>query len=70
MWKASSRRATARPPLRRILRPSTRVEGHLEEVGEGSFSDFAVFAEGFAQEDGGRGVAVGDAFYVHGYHMF
>ena len=35
------------------------------EVGKGAFSDLAVFPEGLAQEDGGRGVAVGDDVYIH-----
>jgi hypothetical protein len=31
--------------------------------------DAAVEAEGFAEEDGGRGVAVGDGLDVHGHRI-
>jgi len=37
------------------------------EVGESALPDFAAFAIGLAQQDGGRGGAVGDGFDVHGY---
>jgi hypothetical protein len=36
------------------------------EVGEGSFENFGTLSDGFAEEDGGRGVAIGDGLYVHG----
>ena len=36
------------------------------EVGDGAFPDLAVLALSFAQEDGGRGVAVGNDVDVHG----
>jgi hypothetical protein len=39
------------------------------EVGEGAFADFGAFADGLAEEDGGRGVAVGDGLDVHGTIM-
>ena len=39
----------------------------LRQVGEGTFTDVAGLAIGFAQQDGGRGVSVGDGFDVHGY---
>ena len=39
----------------------------MREIGEGAVEDFAVLAEGFAEEDGGRGVAVGDGGDVHAY---
>ena len=40
--------------------------GPFGEVGEGAFLDLAALAPAFAQEDGGRRVAVGDGFDVHG----
>ncbi len=43
------------------------VLGPRGQVGEGALFDFAVFAEGLAQQDGGRGVTVGYPFDVHGY---
>ena len=36
------------------------------EVGDGALADALAFAPAFAQQDGGRGVAVGDDFHVHG----
>ena len=39
----------------------------LRQVGEGAFTDLAGLAIGFAQQDGGRGVSVGDGLDVHGY---
>ena len=42
------------------------LRGPLGEVGQGAFLDFAVFAPALAQEDGGRRVAVGDRFDIHG----
>ena len=39
----------------------------LRQVGEGTFTDVAGLAIGFAQQDGGRGVSVGDGLDVHGY---
>ena len=41
--------------------------GPVGEVGEGAFFDFTGVAIGLAQEDSGRGVAIGDGFDVHGY---
>jgi len=41
--------------------------GPVGEVGEGAILDFAVLAEGFAQEEGGRGVAVGDGGDIHAF---
>ena len=39
------------------------------EIGEGALVDLAVLAEGLAEEDGGRGGAVGDGLDVHGYNI-
>jgi hypothetical protein len=39
----------------------------MREVGQGTRFDLAVFAVGFAEEDGGRGVAIGDGGHVHAY---
>ena len=39
------------------------------QVGEGTFHDLAVAARGFTEEDGGRGVTVGDGLDVHGIMM-
>ena len=39
----------------------------LRQVGEGAFTDLAGLAIGFAQQDGGRGVSIGDGLDVHGY---
>ena len=39
----------------------------MGDVGEGACLDFAVFAVGFAEEDGGRGVAIRDGGHVHAY---
>ena len=39
----------------------------LRQVGEGAFTDLSGLAIGFAQQDGGRGVSVGDGLDVHGY---
>ena len=36
------------------------------EVGDGALADALAFAPAFTQQDGGRGVAVGDDFHVHG----
>ena len=41
--------------------------GPVGEVGEGAVLDLAVVAKGFAQEDGGRGVAVGDGGDIHDF---
>jgi hypothetical protein len=41
--------------------------GPVREIGEGSVEDFATLAEGFAEEDSGRGVAVGDGGDIHAY---
>ena len=35
------------------------------EVGEGAVLDFAILAETFAEEDGRRGVAIGDDGDIH-----
>jgi hypothetical protein len=40
--------------------------GPSGEIGEGALDDFAVDTGGFAEENGGRGVAVGYGLYVHG----
>ena len=39
------------------------------EVGEGALLDLAALAIGLAEQDGGRGGAVGHGFDVHGYIM-
>jgi hypothetical protein len=39
--------------------------GPVGEIGDGAVVDLAVFAEAFAEEDGGWGVAVGDDGDVH-----
>jgi hypothetical protein len=39
----------------------------MGNVGEGTVADFAVKPKGLAEENGGRGVAVGDGGYVHAY---
>lgn len=44
-----------------VLRP-------VGQVGEGLLDDAAVLALALAEEDGGRGVAVGDGLDVHGNH--
>jgi hypothetical protein len=38
----------------------------MGEVGEGAFMNLAVEAEGLPEENGGRGVPVGDGSDVHG----
>ena len=44
------------------------VGGPLSQVGQCSLADLACLAEGFSQEEAGRGVAIGDGFDVHGHH--
>ena len=44
--------------------------GELGEVGEGALLDAAVFAVGLAEEDGGRGGAIGHALDIHGYPLY
>jgi hypothetical protein len=39
--------------------------GPVGEIGQGAIFDFAVFAEGLAQEDGGGGVTVGHHGDIH-----
>jgi hypothetical protein len=39
----------------------------MGEVGEGAVADLAAETEGLAEEDGGRGVAVGHGGDVHVY---
>jgi hypothetical protein len=41
--------------------------GPIGEIGESAFADCGALAGGFAQEDGGRRVAIGDALHVHGF---
>jgi hypothetical protein len=41
----------------------------MGEVGEGAFMNLAVKAEGLSEENGGRGVAVGDGSDVHGHSI-
>src|SRR6266567_6097890 len=40
--------------------------GPIGEVGQGTFVDFVALAVALAEEDGGRGVAIGDGLDVHG----
>src|SRR5260370_15257732 len=40
--------------------------GPIGEVGQGALAGFVAFAPALTEEDGGRGVAVGDGFDVHG----
>ena len=40
--------------------------GPMGEIGEGALAGFVAFAPAFAEEDGGRGVTVGDGFDIHG----
>jgi hypothetical protein len=52
--------------------PTERVDlggGPGGEVGEGAFDDLAAAAKALAEEDGGRRVAVGDGFNIHGYKI-
>jgi hypothetical protein len=39
------------------------------EVGEGAVLDLAVLAEGFPEEDRGRGVAVGNGGDIHDFYI-
>ena len=39
----------------------------MRQVGEGTIPDLAVLPEGFPQEDGRRGVAVGDGGDIHDF---
>ena len=39
--------------------------GPVGEIGDGAVADLAVLTEALAQEDGGRGVAVGDDGDIH-----
>jgi hypothetical protein len=43
------------------------MRAEMGDIGESASLDFAVFAEGFAEEDGGRGVAIGDGSHIHAY---
>jgi len=38
----------------------------IGEVGQGALAGFVAFAPALAEEDGGRGIAVGDGLDVHG----
>jgi hypothetical protein len=40
--------------------------GPVGKISEGLLADFRAFADGLAEEDSGRGVAIGDGFDVHG----
>src|SRR5450759_4144984 len=40
--------------------------GPVGEVGQGALEGLRAFAPTFAEEDGGRGVAIGDGLDVHG----
>jgi hypothetical protein len=43
------------------------MRGEMRDVGDGASLDLAVEAVGFAEEDGGRGVAIGYGGDVHAY---
>ena len=43
------------------------LRGQMGDVGKGACFDFPVFSEGLAEEDGGRGVAIGHSRHVHAY---
>jgi len=43
------------------------MRGEMSDVGDGASLDFTVETIGFAEEDGGRGVAVGYGGHVHAY---
>ena len=47
-------------------RVSTFDLGHLERLARGALFDLSTLAPTLAQQDGGRGVAVGDGFDIHG----
>jgi hypothetical protein len=39
----------------------------MGDIGEGAVVDLAVESERLAEEDGGRGVAIGDGGHIHAY---
>ena len=41
--------------------------GPMGDIGEGAVVDLAVESERLAEEDGGRGVAIGDGGHIHAY---
>src|SRR5690242_11588255 len=41
--------------------------GPMGDIGEGTVVDLAMETEGLAEEDGGRGAAVGDGRHIHVY---
>jgi hypothetical protein len=43
------------------------MRGEMSDVGDRASLDFAVEAIGFAEEDGGRGVAIGHGGDIHAY---
>jgi hypothetical protein len=43
------------------------MRGEMSDVGDGASLDFTVEAVGFAEEDGGRRVAIGHGGDVHAY---
>jgi hypothetical protein len=43
------------------------IRGEMSDIGNGASFDFAVEAIGFAEEDGGRGVAVRHGGDIHAY---
>ena len=43
--------------------------GPMGEISQGALVGFAAFPVAFAEEDGGRGVAVGDGCYIHVYNI-
>jgi hypothetical protein len=52
--------------------PTEGVElggGPSRKIGEGALDDPTIESGGVAEEDGGRGVAIGDGFHVHGLRI-
>ena len=41
----------------------------MGEVGKGAVLNLAVLAKGFPEEEGGRGVAVGDGGDIHDFYI-
>jgi hypothetical protein len=42
----------------------------VSDIGDGASLDFAIEAIGLAEENGGRGVAIGDGGDVHAYILY
>src|SRR5260370_41396404 len=63
--KACCRRADGGVALEDQAQGFDLFGGPVGEIGEGAVFDFAVLAEGLAQEDGGRGIGVGHGGDIH-----